>query len=566
MLKKIISASVACMLATMPSFSAWADTIEYSKPTIVNNAMTVSGTIVSEKTGSQKLNYVVVKKNDMQGIYACKEIESDENGGFEFVIDFPTSDDASELVGYALTDGEYVLRMTTAESQVVEYPFEFMDTGAAITALRSCGDIDDFNNAMQTMWEKLEFVGFAATSYNEKLSADEKMEVYTGIDHDCDFAADDVAIILDSFNKHTFYRFINKGVTETLENLNPAFEGKEYNKIQDSTQKNILREQVYSYQSYISVDEVVDKYEKANVMYLIRSNSAGEFDGLLSTYYAKLGLTLPEYQKYMSLTSTQKTYVRSTVLNELREANSFDYLYFCERFRNAVNNPPAENGSGIGGGISGGGGGGGGFSGGSGMISGAGVGNHTIGVTANENEPAFTDLGNHQWATEAIEKLYEIGIVSGVSNRKFEPDRYITREEIVKMILGVFDIEPSGGELSFLDADKTKWYYDYLSAAWNAGIVNGISEDEFGIGQYVLRQDIAVMIARAIEVTGKHKLESVKEEVVFGDSDSISSYAESAVRDLAAAEIINGFEDGNFKPMHNCTRAEAAQMLYRLIK
>ena len=60
----------------------------------------------------------------------------------------------------------------------------------------------------------------------------------------------------------------------------------------------------------------------------------------------------------------------------------------------------------------------------------------------------------------------------------------------------------------------------------------------------------------------------VSEDTVceFTDANSISGYALSSVVALCKTGAVKGFEDNSFRPKNNATRAEAASMIYNLIK
>lgn len=171
----------------------------------------------------------------------------------------------------------------------------------------------------------------------------------------------------------------------------------------------------------------------------------------------------------------------------------------------------------------------------------------------------FTDLEEYSWAEEAIYSLQEKGIVNGVSDSEFAPKGNLTREQAVKILClaaGIEGIKALGG---FLDVDSNAWYAEYIMAAKEAGVVKGISDTEFGIGEKITRQDFAVMILRAFELSAEQG------DVQFTDYDTVSDYAKEAVKTLSKKGIINGYADGTFKPFANCTRAEAAVIIYRIL-
>lgn len=171
----------------------------------------------------------------------------------------------------------------------------------------------------------------------------------------------------------------------------------------------------------------------------------------------------------------------------------------------------------------------------------------------------FKDMESFEWAENAVNKLFSEGIVSGDGSGYFRPKDNITREEFVKMLVLTFDISSVNQEdMTFNDVVSDEWYYPYLQTAFQSGIVEGISEDTFGVGRPVSRQDAAALISRAMKLTGEENADAE----MFTDEAEISDYALKAVKILRQMGIISGYEDGSFRPLGTITRAEAAKMLY----
>lgn len=174
----------------------------------------------------------------------------------------------------------------------------------------------------------------------------------------------------------------------------------------------------------------------------------------------------------------------------------------------------------------------------------------------------FSDIDNYEWARESIEELYKAGVVNGKGNNEFRPQDNVTREEFVKMILGAAKID-----LDFKDntppsdVKETDWFYKYIMCAYEAGIINGISENEFGTGLYITRQDIAKIMYETIKLCGYEITEQGND---FFDENAIADYSKEAVNKLRLAGIINGYENNEFRPNDFANRAEAAKMIYGL--
>ncbi len=170
----------------------------------------------------------------------------------------------------------------------------------------------------------------------------------------------------------------------------------------------------------------------------------------------------------------------------------------------------------------------------------------------------FTDVANVTWAIDAINHLNERNIMNGVGDGKFEPNRPITREEILKLVCLVVGIEENNFAVEFTDVDVNAWYYPHLCGAVKAEIINGLGDGTFGIGKSVSREDLCVMLYRA---ANPDKLESPK-ALTFTDADRISDYAKDAVEFMYSIGAISGYPEGGFVPQGNCTRAEAAKIMY----
>ena len=169
----------------------------------------------------------------------------------------------------------------------------------------------------------------------------------------------------------------------------------------------------------------------------------------------------------------------------------------------------------------------------------------------------FKDLSGFDWAKDAINNLASKGIVNGVSDSSFNPGGEVKREEFVKMIDTLYTANAEASE--FTDVNQNEWYAPFINKAVSAGIVKGMSDTVFGLGKGVTREDMAVMILRAL------KLEANTSGDAFSDDSEISSYAKEAVYTLRSKGIISGTGNGNFEPKRIMTRAEAAVLINNIL-
>lgn len=180
-----------------------------------------------------------------------------------------------------------------------------------------------------------------------------------------------------------------------------------------------------------------------------------------------------------------------------------------------------------------------------------------------END-GFIDMEQTPWAKTAVDTLYERGIINGRFENMFYPQETVTREEFLKIVIESLNVVGISEEnKSFADVNQDAWYSHYVDTGVGCGIINGISETEFGVGMPITRQDMAAILYRAVQYAEVNLY--LVEDNTFTDEDDISDYAKDAIKELSSANVINGMDDGSFMPKNTATRAEAAVMLYNLL-
>lgn len=176
----------------------------------------------------------------------------------------------------------------------------------------------------------------------------------------------------------------------------------------------------------------------------------------------------------------------------------------------------------------------------------------------------FDDVTEDHWAAKVIDSLAKQGLMKGKEEGKFMPEEQITREEFVTILLRSIGEEAEPKETRFSDVQKSDWFSGYVEKASELGLVKGYADGSFGAGQEITRQDMAVLLLKAAEITGK-ELPVLTSPQKFTDDGQIADYAKTAVTKLQQAKIINGMEDGSFAPSRYATRAEAAQILFSIL-
>ena len=304
-----------------------------------------------------------------------------------------------------------------------------------------------------------------------------------------------------------------------------------------------------------------DKFRESYILFKLNTSNRATIKNTLSIFEG-------EIFNNNTLKSMYKKYLTATVENASKlEAKITTQYNSVENFRTAFTNACKEvfgeqQGPSSGSIGSGGGGGGGGAATKNPNVVWEYEFDETIKDNSTKKENAFSDVPDEHWASESIALFYDMGIVNGFGDGRFLPDNTVKREEFVKMLVCALDLENDIAKCEFADVKEDNWSYTYISSAYESGIVNGNDKNNFGIGEYLSRQDLAVMVYRAALNKGI-KADSVAE--IFGDDDVISDYAKDSVYALKNLKIINGYENNTFEPNSNSTRAEVVTILHRLL-
>lgn len=214
---------------------------------------------------------------------------------------------------------------------------------------------------------------------------------------------------------------------------------------------------------------------------------------------------------------------------------------------------PKQDGGNTGGGGSGGGGGG---SSGGGSSSG---GSGNTGNNGSSSTP-FLDIRTH-WAKSAIESAVAKGLFAGTSPTTFHPDQAMNRAMLVTVLYRM-EKEPTaeGDGKRFADVPAGAYYAKAVAWASDKGIVAGYSETQFGPGDTITREQLAVILNRYATYKG-YNTSKTADLATFQDADQISEWARVPVQWANAMKLLNGRTSTTLAPKGSATRAEVAKIL-----
>lgn len=182
-------------------------------------------------------------------------------------------------------------------------------------------------------------------------------------------------------------------------------------------------------------------------------------------------------------------------------------------------------------------------------------------------ENIFSDIDNST-EKEAIIHLSSKGVVNGNGNSTFNPNGQVTRAELAAILSRALCLEEVKSN-SFKDVKDTDWFFGYVGAASQIGIISGYTDKTFKPNANVTRQEAALMLSRAAEILGKdmsmENYEIINVLCQFTDYVECDDWAMEAV----AACVKYGYipdDEMEIYPDRNATREEIAGMVYRMSK
>ena len=175
---------------------------------------------------------------------------------------------------------------------------------------------------------------------------------------------------------------------------------------------------------------------------------------------------------------------------------------------------------------------------------------------------SFTDVAEDAWYADAVQYVFENGLMAGISDTTFAPNATTTRG-MIATILYRLEHEPAvSGSSPFTDVEAGLWYTDAIAWASANGVVKGYSPTTFGPNDPITREQMAAMLYRyaaykGYDVAGKADLSG------YVDADQVSSYATEAMEWANLAGLINGTSDTTLSPTASAIRAQVAAILMR---
>lgn len=177
----------------------------------------------------------------------------------------------------------------------------------------------------------------------------------------------------------------------------------------------------------------------------------------------------------------------------------------------------------------------------------------------------FADVAESYWAYPYVTDLYKKEIINGTSAVTFSPLKSLSRSEAVTILTRVLKLDTENAvDAPFTDIKNMRpERRAEINAAYAAGIINGVSNNEFMPNLSISRAHFAMMLHRVYEKeNGNYE---VTEFAPYQDYGGYNNEAKEAITVLYELEIATGDNSNNFLPSKFTNRAETAKMISKFL-
>ena len=193
--------------------------------------------------------------------------------------------------------------------------------------------------------------------------------------------------------------------------------------------------------------------------------------------------------------------------------------------------------------------------------------NEKIVFSENKVEPLFDDLIGYEWAEKQITRNALQKIMKGISEKEFGPGEYITKEELVTSLNAALKFRGGANWVdNFSDVSKDSFSYNIIGKAKQLGIISGDENGLFKPFSPITRQDMMkMMVAAAKNVNQPLKESDGSEFEKCVDKEDVAQYAVEDVKLMMAQNYVKELWGNKIEPNKYVTKAEAAYILYGML-
>lgn len=178
----------------------------------------------------------------------------------------------------------------------------------------------------------------------------------------------------------------------------------------------------------------------------------------------------------------------------------------------------------------------------------------------------YGDVATPDWYWDAVEYVYARGIMTGLNSNVFGPLETLPRAQFAVILHRLNDAPAVNYTAKFKDVGAGIWYTDAILWAAQTGVVTGYSNGNFGPGDPINREQMAVMMYRYAGYKG-YDISARADFSGYKDASRVSGFAREAMQWAVGTGIISGkYDQTMLDPGGHASRAECATIMMRFME
>ena len=179
----------------------------------------------------------------------------------------------------------------------------------------------------------------------------------------------------------------------------------------------------------------------------------------------------------------------------------------------------------------------------------------------------YNDVPSGAWYKDAVEFITARKFPVGITGNNFEPSKPLTRGEFTAALMNAYGIELDAvAANNFSDVDANAPYARHLATGKRLGIISGVGDNKYMPERVISRQEMFALLYNILgelkelppPSTSGHRLSD------FSDAGDISPYLVNAIEALLLANKMTG-SGGKLSPTVDADRAQMASMIYNMV-
>ena len=177
----------------------------------------------------------------------------------------------------------------------------------------------------------------------------------------------------------------------------------------------------------------------------------------------------------------------------------------------------------------------------------------------------FIDVSKNVWYTDAVQFVFDTGMMTGMNKTLFSPNTALTRAQVVTILFNLSgeDANDYVERTYFDDVSLHSWYAPVITWAYENNITRGVSDTKFAPNQKVKRSELVTFLLNFAKDAGYTEVPEAADLKLYDDYKGIADWAYEGMAWAVHEGIVSGMTETTLVPNANANRAQAARMLMK---